>query len=55
MCKCKKCCRKTFGFIGKLLLFAGILAAFYKLPSLLADKWFYYNVNHRDYKQNLED
>lgn len=55
MCKCKKCCKKTLSIIGKVVLFVGILVAFYKLPALLGDKWFSCCVKHRNYQQNLED
>ena len=55
MYKCKKCYKKVICFLGKSILFAAILFAFYKLPSLLADKWFYYNISRRDYRQILED
>lgn len=55
MCKYQHACKKTLGFLGKIGLFIGILVVFYKLPTLLADKWFSYGVKCRNYSQGLED
>lgn len=47
--------RKVIRVLSKLMLFVGIIVAFYKLPSILAEKICYWKLKKKEIKQDLNE